>query len=271
VPGPAPAEFISQNNVWLDILPDPDQAYRYWTDAAFCVGETSGPGSDEPWFQAFTVHFNPAEAKTEDRLKQGHMTILKKDNVDTGEWIPFSGVDLFNGKFQMSNQYTGAFAMSVIGLEVDSESAAKDQIDNFGDAWADFMGDFLDGMFGVGASVIDTLIKYGWLTVGLLVAAIATIVAMIIGLFYAAWAPADPIGFDYIVLDAVSLSDMTNPKTPLPESMAKQIDEYNTLIVNGIDKKLKLSGTSAIYNQERTYINDEETSMYRFYYRAERL
>lgn len=270
-PGPAPKEFISRNDVWLDILPDPDQAYRYWTDAAICINETDGPGSDEPWFQAFTVMFNPGEANHADRLKQGQMTILKTGDVDSGEWIPFSAGDVFNGKFQISGQYSGAFAMSVIGLEVDSESAAKEQIDNFGAAFADFMGEFFAGLWGVGANVIESLLKYGLLTAGLLVVAIATIIATVIGLFYAAWAPADPIGLDYVALDAVSLFDLTNPQTPLPDSIAKQIDEYNALLVNGVDKKPKLSGTSAIYTEERTLINDEEYSVYRFYYHAERL
>ena len=43
--GPAPAMFVS-NDVWIDIQPPVSQAFRLYTDEAFCIEETDGPRSE---------------------------------------------------------------------------------------------------------------------------------------------------------------------------------------------------------------------------------
>jgi hypothetical protein len=265
-PGPAPKEFVSRNNVWLDIVPDPDLTYRYWTEAAFCVDETDGAGSDEPWFHAFTVHYRPSQPSIETRFEKNTVRIMRAEDVDSGEWIPFGSADLFNGRFELG----GAFAAGIHGLEVDSEAAAREQVDNFGDAYLDFMGNFFAGLAGVGENVIVKMIEYGLMTAGLLVTAIVVIVTAIIGLFYAAWAPADPIAMDVIALDAWSLFDMTDPKTPLPAYSPVQMDEDLTLVVNPAEK-VTLPDLTAHYKEERIYISAPEHSIYKFFYNAKRI
>ncbi len=267
-PGIVPKEFISRNNIWLDMLPSPDQEYRFWTDDAFCVEETDGMGSDEPWFQAYTVRFVPSGTSLETMLPQQSLTILRQEDIDSGDSISFGAPDFFKGKFGIGE----VFAMSVYGLEVDSEDAAKEQIDNFGDAYAQFWEKFFLGFIGTDVSVVGLLVKAGVTTGASLAVGVAGLFAFAIGgVFYAAWAPADPIGYDFITFDAVALFDVTNPGTPLPASIAKQMDEDLSLIVNGLEKKVQPGGTQARYSEEHIYRNDDEDSTYRFVYRAERI
>jgi hypothetical protein len=267
-PGPAPKEFISRNNVWLDMLPSPTQEYRFWTDDAFCVEETDGLGSDEPWFQAYTVRFVPSGTSAETMFPQQSLTICREEDIDSGDSISVSSPDFFKGKFSIGE----VFAMSAYGLEVDSEDAAKEQIDNFGDAYGQYWEKFFLGFIGSDIGVVGLLLKAGVTTgVGLALGAAGLFVFAIGGLFYAAWAPADPIGYDFITFDAVSLFDVTNPATPLPASLTKQFDEDLSLVVNGLEKKVQPGGTQAKYSEEHIYRNDDEDSTYRIVYHAERI
>jgi hypothetical protein len=53
-PGSPPTEFVS-NQAFIEIVPPTDIPYQVWFDRGNCYQETSGPGSDEAWFVAFTA------------------------------------------------------------------------------------------------------------------------------------------------------------------------------------------------------------------------
>lgn len=266
-PGPAPTEFVS-NDVWIDVLPSPEQQYRVWTDEAFCIEETDGLGSDEPWFQAYSVRFVPAGTSLVTMLAQQQITIMRTDDVDSGEPITFSAPDLFRGKFAIGE----VFALSVYGLEVDSNDAAEKQIKDFGDAYVLYWENVLTQLAVTSdVSLVTGLISKGVAT-GTSLAVGAGILAgiAVIGLFYAAWAPADPIGFDVMTFDSLSLFDLTNPATPLPVAFSKSFDELS-LEVNPKEKLVQPGGTQARYSEDHIYRSSDEDSTYKLVYRVERI
>ena len=269
VAGPPPADFTS-NDVWIDIEPSPHQRFRLWTDEAFCIEETDGLGSDEPWFQAYSVRFVPAAAGTGivTMLPQQQTTIMRTDDVDSGESITFSAPDLFNGTLGIGE----VFALAVYGLEVDSDDAADQQIKDFGDAYGLYWKNFFTQFAATSdVGLVTTLIGKGIGTaVSLAVGAAVLAGIAIIGLFYAAWAPADPIGFDVMIFDALSLFDLTNPTTPLPAEFSKSFDEL-VLAVTPKDKLVQPGGTQARYSESHLYRSDDEHSTYTLVYRVERI
>ncbi|HEX4961635.1 MAG TPA: hypothetical protein VF173_12400 [Thermoanaerobaculia bacterium] len=267
-PGPAPTEFVS-NDVWLDVLPSPNQEYRFWTDEAFCIEETDGLGSDEPWFQAYSVRFVPSGTSLVTMLPQQQTTILRTDDVDSGESIAFSAPDLFHGKFAIGE----VFALSVYGLEVDSDDAAEQQIKDFGEAYLLYWENFFTGLaVGTDVTLVSGAIARGAATGATLVAGAAFLVLVaVVGLFYAGWAPADPIGFDVMTFDSLSLFDLTNPTTPLPAAFSKSFDELSLEVNPQNPKKVQPGATQALYSEDHIYRSDDEDSTYKLVYRVERV
>ncbi len=266
--GPAPTEFVS-NDVWLDVLPSPNQEYRVWTDDAFCIEETDGLGSDEPWFQAYSVRFVPSGTSLVAMLPQQETTILRTDDVDSGESISFSAPDFFHGKFAIGE----VFALSVYGLEVDSDDAAEQQIKDFGDAYLLYWKNFFTGLaVGTDVTLVSGAIARGAATGATLVAGAAFLVLVaVVGLFYAGWAPADPIGFDVMTFDSLSLFDLTNPTTPLPAAFSKSFGELSLEVNPQNPKKVQPGATQALYSEDHIYRSDDEDSTYKLVYRAERI
>lgn len=267
-PGPAPADFVS-NDVWIDILPSPNQEYRVWTDEAFCIEETDGPGSDEPWFQAYSVQFVPKGTSLVTMLPQQQITIMRTDDVDSGEAISFAAPDLFRGKFGIGD----ALALSVYGLEVDSDDAAEQQIKEFGDAYVLYWENvFTQLAVTSDVGLVTTLIGKGVATgTSLAVGAAGLVVVAVIGLFYAAWAPADPIGYDVMIFDSLSLFDLTNPTTPLPAAFSKSFDELSLQVNPQNPKEVQPGATQARYSEDHIYRSDDEDSTYKLVYRVERI
>lgn len=269
-PGSPPPDFTS-NDVWIDIEPSPNQSFRVFTDEAFCIEETDGLGSDEPWFQAYRVQFLPSEAGTGTvaMLQQEQITIMRTDDVDSGEWITFSAPDLFHDKLGIG----GVVALAVYGLEVDSDAAADQQIKDFGDAYGLYWKQFFTQFAATSdVGLVTSLIKLG-VTVGTSLAVGAAVLAgiAVIGLFYAAWAPADPIGYDVMIFDDLTLFNLTDPTKPLPAAFSKSFDELS-LDVNPINpKKVQPGGTQAIYSEDHIYRSSDEDSTYRLVYRVERV
>jgi hypothetical protein len=267
-PGVAPAEFVS-NTVWLDMQPSPDIGYRLWTNEAFCIEETDGLGSDEPWFQAFAAKFVAGATTTQNVFAQSTQTIMRTDDVDSGEWITYSAPDLFNGKLRPGE----VCAISVLGLEVDSESAAEKQIRDFGAAYADYWNSFWTATaVGTDIGLVYFLIKQGVSTTVSLIVGIALLAAVaLIGVLHAIWAPADPIAFDIIVLDAVGMYWKTDLAAPIPPPSTRSFGDLS-LAVQARPKDPKPGGgMSATYSEDHYYRSEDEDSRYRLVYRIERI
>lgn len=266
--GPAPTEFIS-NDVWLDVLPSPNQPYRVWTDEAFCIEETDGLGSDEPWFQAYSVQFVPSGTGLVTMLPQQQTTILRTDDVDSGESITFSAPDFFHGKFAIGD----VFALSVYGLEVDSDDAAEQQIKDFGDAYGLYWKNFFTQFAATSdVGLVTSLIGKGVATGASLAIGAAVLGGIgLIGVLYALWAPADPIGYDVMIFDSLSLFDLTNPTAPLPAAFSKAFDELSLEVNPQNPRKPQPGATQALYSEDHIYRSDDEDSTYKLVYRVERI
>ncbi len=269
--GPPPPEFRS-NEILFDLQPNPHQRYQILTDEAFCYEETDGLGSDEPWFRAITgvVDLPLSETKIEFPLPN-HVEIMTTDDVDSGEVITFPGATLFSDELGKK-----LFAAAVIGLEVDSESAARDQIDNFWDAYGDYLKQFYvqlgahtDAHY-LGEAIKDSLAAgsisgWVWVTGAVLIAIFAA------GFLYALWAAADWIAIDSFTFTARQLSDLTdtNPAHIQGDDDFLRIRELRT--TNEPLGKKNDNAFQATYSERRHYQSEVENSHYGFVYRFKRI
>jgi hypothetical protein len=270
--GSAPPNFAS-NTVWLDMLTHPTQTFRFFTDSAFCHEETDGPGSDEPWFQAFTVRLVPGASGTGavTLSADGQIQIMKAEDVDSGESITFSAPNLFQGSFQKGE----VCAISVIGLEVDSTDAAEKQIKDFGDAYLEYWKQFYtQTAVTADIGIVVELIRLGVATTKAIAIGFAALIAVaLIGVLYALWAPADPIGVDFMAFSAVGLHDLTNPTKPIPPPQSHSFGELSWSVTPQPTKPqdVQPGGTHRTFSEDHTYRSSEEDSTYRLVYRAQRI
>jgi hypothetical protein len=265
--GIPPAEFESLNDVWLDMSPNPDLTYGIWTDEGRCVTETDGMGSDEPWFHAFFTRFVPDGSQVVPSL-QSIQIIKTEEDIDSGTTLPMSRAQLFRDKLKIGE--VGAIAL--IGLEVDSEDSARDQVTEFADAYGEYMRTFIfqlgrDAGGGAVAKGIDTLLTTGGVSPWLWGGGIGLVVVFGVGLLYASWAPADPIAMDFVLFNAVSLYSLTDPEKAIPPPVTGSAAQHfsgglSTEVFPREPKKVSAGGTEAEYAEERHYYASDEGSHY---------
>jgi hypothetical protein len=255
--GPAPSEFVS-NTAFIDIVPPLDIPFQVWFTRGNCYEETDGLGSDEPWFRSYTATYR---AVGSDVVATKSQDIFKQEDIDSGDWIGFTPVTAFSGKFEIG----GVVAIAVQGLEVDSEDAAKEPVTSFGEAYGLYWKQVFTILAGGGATGllgkgIAALIDGAGITGSLIAGGIALIVIAAAGLFFAAWAPADPIAYDLLIYDPVNLFLLTSPGAALPLSDAGNIGGITwSSLPTGFNVT---SATSAEYMEERQYRADDEGSHY---------
>ncbi|MET0314876.1 MAG: hypothetical protein ABW275_10830 [Hansschlegelia sp.] len=213
---------LQTNSLTVRIEPDANVIYRIWSDGGRCIDETGGLGSDEIWWDAFVGHMVPSEipvdpstpsppaATTTTRVSFPHGPW---DDMDSGESAGAFSIDLFKDAFKLG----GVVVIGLIGFEVDSESAAQDQIDSFGEAYWEALkavATVASGAEGMASAIAD--IAAIGLTATLIIVAVIAAVVLISLCFWAAWAPADLIALDIFAFDALKGWDLTDPKKPLP-------------------------------------------------------
>ncbi len=256
-PGPAPAEFVS-NTALIEVIPPLDIPYQVWVERGNCYEETDGLGDDEPWFRSYTATYRATGSQVIE-AKEGD--IFRHEDVESGDWIGFPPVTPFSGRLDAA----GCVAIAILGLEVDSDDAAEEQITSFGEAYGLFWKQAFTllsagaagGVLGKG---IASLIGGAGITASLIVGGIALIVIAAIGLFFADWAPADPIAYDLIVYDAVSLNKLTTPGAALPPRDVGMIGYIGwSTYPKGVTPT---SATTADYREERQYWAQDEGSKY---------
>jgi hypothetical protein len=255
--GPVPSEFVS-NTALIEIVPPLDLTYQVWCERGNCYSETSGLGSDEPWFRSYTASYRALGTQV---IDLHDADIFNQEDIDSGDWINFNPVSPFSGRLETS----GVVAIAVMGLEVDSEDAARDQVTSFGEAYGLYYKQLFTGLAGSGAGGVfgvglSALIDTGVITASLVAGGIALIVIAALGLLWASWAPADPIAYDLLIFDQVNLFLLSNPGSLEPPS--------NVGSIGGIDWVSMprgftiTSATSAEYREEHQYMSADEESRY---------
>jgi hypothetical protein len=270
--GGAPPPDFHSNEILFDLQPSPNQRYQILTDEAFCYEETDGLGSDEPWFRAAVAVVDLPKSETKIPYKApDHIEIMTTDDVDSGEVITFPGATLLSDALGKR-----VFAAGVIGLEVDSESAARDQIDEFWDAYGEYLKQLIvDIGITTDTNVLGVAIKdaieagklsvWVWATGAVLIAIFAA------GFLYALWAPADWIAIDSFTFTARQLSDLTdtNPAHIQGDDDFLRIRELRTS--NEPLGKKNDNAFQATYSERRHYQSAVENSHYGFVYRFKRI
>ncbi|MEN4011502.1 MAG: hypothetical protein ROW48_05670 [Bellilinea sp.] len=222
------APKLKSNTLYLQVEPDPNINFHFWSEHGRCYEETDGLGSDEIWFDAWVVNFVPAAMPsgkhTLGPVKHVEFDRGAWDDMDSGEDSGSYSADIWNGSFNR-----GVVAAGLIGFEVDSEAAARDQIRDFGSAFAHYLENVWAGAIaaeGAAASIAKMISLT--LTQGLIALAAIAAVILIVGLFWAAWAPADRIAVDLMIMDARAAWDLTSPRGQLPPVERYQFEEVST-------------------------------------------
>lgn len=158
--------------------------------------------------------------------------------------------------------------MTIMGHEIDSERAYREQIDSFTDAFLDYMKIALAAVVaGAAAGALAIGIK-GLLTLALahpILLAIAAAVLIAVVLILAAWAPADPIIADTIGLTLLDLAALTNANLPLPAASTALSIENITININPLGKLPNQ------YRERREYVSSAEDSRYEIVLRYNRV
>jgi hypothetical protein len=256
-PGPAPKEFVS-NIALIEVIPPLDIDYQVWVERGNCYEETAGLGDDEPWFRSYTATYRAVGKQV---LETASRDIFQQEDIESGDWIGFPPVTPFDGKLERD----GVVAIAILGLEVDSDDAAKQHVTNFGDAYELYFKQLLTGAASAGAGGLfgkglGTLVDKGIVTLSLIVGGIALAAIAVGGLFYAAWAPADPIGYDLLVFDAVTLYNLV---TPGGAPRIQGEGNIGGITWSSYPKGFTIKAADvAEYREERQYWSDDEESKY---------
>lgn len=264
--------ILVSNKLLLRIEADPNLKYLLWSDRGRCNRETPGAGDDEIWWDAFVGHIvltGPVSATgtagIEIRdLDRRSFPREPWEDMDDGESAGSYSINLFGPK---SFELYGVIVIGMVGFEVDSEAAARDQLQGFWNAW----GEALTKIVGIAiagsglatgfAKLVGVTVS---LTVGLVALAVAAAIVLIATAFWASWAPADLIALDIMQFDASTAWDNTDPKKSLPADTRRAYeDPYNEgsaigVTVHALPKDHKKGDASATWVQEVQYDTPEE-------------
>ena len=255
--GTAPKEFIS-NIALIDVIPPLDINFQVWAERGNCYEETAGAGDDEPWFRSFTATYR---AVGKQALDLSSHDIFRQEDIESGDWIGFNPMTPFDGRLERD----GVVAIAVVGLEVDNEEAAEDQISDFDEAyglyWKQFFTHGLLSLDGIplGDGIV-ALAKTGGVTATLIIGGAGLALIAVGGLFWAAWAPADPIGYDLLVFDAVTLHKLSAPGG---SPRIQDAGNIGGITWSSYPKGFTIKAANvAEYREERQYWSDDEESKY---------
>jgi hypothetical protein len=225
---------LASNPLFLRIEPNPDVKYLLWSERGYCNTETGGWGDDEIWWDAFIGHMVPNKVPVPTSGSSGiELTTDRKafprgpwEDMDDGEGSGAYNRDIFG---PAGFELYGVAVIAILGYEVDSEAAAREQIDNFGEAYWYALKE-IAGVAIAGESLITTILNFAAkaaLSTTLIVLAIVAAIILISIAFWAAWAPADLIAMEVFALDAFTAWDRTDPNKPLAPQINFEVGEVD--------------------------------------------
>jgi hypothetical protein len=258
---PGWGDTLFSNGQRIVVVPPATARFQIVSETLHCRAETSPAsfGSDEVGIRVLGIPLFPDLTSGEAQQPNGGQPIRFGD-VDSGETRAMEHL-----LFAHQQPIAGA-VVSITGFEIDGEEAFEKQIDSFTDIFIQLLKDqlaFVKDHIKEVTAIAKKLAEQGWL--GILAAAIAVAVVLVIDLIVALWAPADPIIEDAIgptLLDLVQLTSVNFP-LPLPSEH---------LTPQGIKVKVTpLEKVPQQYRERREYISDDEDSRYEIVLRYNRL
>jgi hypothetical protein len=260
---PELADPIVSNPQFVSVVPPETARFTITSETLTARQETSPAtfGSDEVRVR---VRAYPVTGTATELLLGDEQAFDSNEfgDMDSGETRDMAAV-LFSHEAPID-----AMFMSILGFEIDSETAYEEQIDDFTDAFLHY-GKIVLAVIGagVGAAALAIGLK-DLLLLGLahpFIVLIAALVVAAVVTFLAAWAPADPIIADHIGLTSLDLAALTSAAFPLPAP-----SEFPT--ETGIRVKVTpLEKTPTQYRERREYISTEEDSRYEIVLRYNRV
>jgi hypothetical protein len=183
-------------------------------------------------------------------------------DLDSGDRRDMSAV-----LFSNQNPIDGV-VLTIMGHEIDSEKAYREQIDNFTDAFLHYLRVALEAVAAVTGAAAFAIGLKDLLALGLahpILLAIAAAVVIAIAAILAAWAPADPIIADTIGLTTLELAALTNANLPMPLPSTLPSIEDITINISPLEK------IPSQYRERREYVSSREDSRYEIVLRYNRV
>ena len=281
---PAAPVNRDSNVIVVRVEPRRDLVFKVINPAGYCAEATSGPGNDEIWW---TVHagslFPASETVTPGQVSTLEMRDLRRIEMNYDAWS-----DMSAGKHATYDQAiqlwpavgpprrfepgeVGVYA--ILGLEVDSEDEAKELLRGFWSAFGEALKVVVVGAVGavsVGESAAKVLAKLG-LQVTVTASAVVIGAAIALGVTFAglclwsSWAPADIVGLDVVVFDALTLALATDGLQPLPAPTERswRVEGDWQIVRERPQPKLGNAGSTRMtWVQQNEYLSGAENSRY---------
>ena len=263
-PFPNLGPTLSSNQEFIAVVPPPGARFTIASETLHARAETSPAsfGSDEVRVR---VRAYP------DTLSGAALVLGAEQAFDSPE---FGDVDSGDTRamaavlFSHQDQIDG-MVMTIMGHEIDSETAYEEEIDGFTDAFLHYMKIALAAVVaGAAAGALAVGIK-DLLLLALahpILLGIAAAVLIGVVLVLAAWAPADPIIADTIGLTVLDLAALTNANLPLPQAVGG-IPSIENITIN----ITPLEKVPNQYKERREYVSSAEESRYEVVLRYNRV
>jgi hypothetical protein len=256
-------DTIVSNPQFIRVVPPPTSRFRIASETLTAREETSPAffGSDEVRVR---VRAYPIVATLTDLTLGDEQAFDSPEfgDVDSGDVRQMQAV-LFNQQGPMDGM-----VMTIMGHEIDSEKAYRDQINSFTDAFLHYLKIALAGIAaaitaGAFAVGVKDLLKFALSHP--IILAIAAAVVLVVILILAAWAPADLIIEDALGFTLSDLDALTSTELPLPE-IAEYVSQQGIKV-----KVVPLEKLPTQYRERREYRSDEEDSRYEIVLRYNRV
>jgi len=257
------AGSIVSNTQFIEVIPPPTARFQIASEILYARKETAPvfPGSDEVRVR---VSAFPITATLTSLIlgEEQRFNSPEYGDVDSGEIRDMTAV-----LFQQSAPLDGV-VIAITGYEIDSDKAYRDQINNFTDAFHQYLKIALEAIARALNKAADLLGVRKLIDLGLahpVILAIASAVTLGVIAFLALWAPADLIIEDALGLTIMDLVTLTNANLPLPSLSSHTSQQGLRVNVTPLEK------IPTQYRERREYVSNEEESRYEITFRYNRV
>ncbi|MGK9232080.1 hypothetical protein KXS07_13520 [Inquilinus limosus] len=247
---------VLSNTEFINIVPPATARFQIVAERLRARQETSPQsfGSDE-----VALTFLAAELLPDGSTGSLQKLTKRFGDVDSGE-----NRTIEQPVFIQSQPALG-MAMSVVGFEVDSERAFREQLNDFQDAFVDYLSRAWEKLKEALTAGAGAAIKALGFAKGAIAIAIAAVVGIAVIAVIARWAPADLIMDDAIGFSVIEFAELTNVEVPAGGITRHQSPQDLEVVVTPLDK------IALTYREFREYVADDEDSRYEVYLRYNRI